>query len=254
MRELETLTAVLAFAAVFLFGWRLQITRKGWRRAGLSAASGASVAYVFVHLLPDLSEAGETFVSTAASQVVLFPRSHVYLAALAGFIVFYGLEHMVMRSRATEGGEAANIHSGKFAFRLQIGGFAAYAMLVSDGVVRGTGLAQASLTLYTVAMGLHFLSVDHALFREHGALYLRRGRFILAGAVLAGWVCGQLLEIPRPLLCSLLGIVAGGVIMNGAIMELPREKEGRFWPFVLGAVAYAAIILMATGSSHSAQP
>jgi len=30
------------------------------------------------------------------------------------------------------------------------------------------------------------------------------------------------------------------------IMELPREKEGKFWPFVLGAALYAAIVLLAT--------
>lgn len=254
MKEIETLVAALAFAAVFLFGWRLQITRKGWRRAGISAAAGASVAYVFVHLLPDLNEAGQAFVAATASRESWFAESHVYLAALAGFIVFYGLEHLVARSRQPEGTEPGEASGGKYIFRLHIGGFAVYGMLVSDTMARGTGLAEASLALYAVAMGLHFLSVDHALYREHGPLYLRRGRFVLAGAVLAGWAGGLLLEIPKPLLCSLLGLVSGGVIMNSMIMELPREKEGKFWPFLLGAFAYAAIVLLATGSRPGGQP
>jgi hypothetical protein len=43
-----------------------------------------------------------------------------------------------------------------------------------------------------------------------------------------------------------MGLVSGGVIMNSTIMELPHEKEGKFWAFVLGAVLYAAIMLLAT--------
>jgi len=28
------------------------------------------------------------------------------------------------------------------------------------------------------------------------------------------------------------------------VMELPTEKDGRFWPFVTGAVAYTALLLV----------
>jgi hypothetical protein len=28
------------------------------------------------------------------------------------------------------------------------------------------------------------------------------------------------------------------------IMELPKEKEGRFWPFCFGAVAYSVLLLL----------
>jgi hypothetical protein len=249
-REIETLLAVIAFAAVFLFGHRLGIHRKGWRRAGVSASAGAAVAYVFVHLLPDMEEAGRTFVEATAGQAwraSWLAESHVYLAALAGFVVFYGLEHLVAWSRRTaQSGESGGERESPV-FLLHIGGFAVYGQMVSYLMVRGTGLAQASIALYAVAMGLHFLSVDHSLLREHAARYLRPGRYILATAVLAGWACGALLEIPRPIVCTLMGLVSGGVIMNSMIMELPAEKEGKVWPFVLGAALYAVIMLLATG-------
>jgi hypothetical protein len=32
--------------------------------------------------------------------------------------------------------------------------------------------------------------------------------------------------------------------INSMIMELPREKEGRFWPFCFGAVAYSVLLLL----------
>ena len=251
MREMETFVAALSFAAVFLFGRRLQITRKGWRRAGISAGAGAAVAYVFVHLLPDLEEAGRAFVQATAGQAwraSWLSEPQVYLAALAGFVMFYGLEHMVAWSRQTAQEESPGTETGGPIFLLHIGGFAIYAAMVSYLMVRGTGLAQASIALYAVAMGLHFLSVDHSLLREHAARYLQPGRYILTAAVLAGWICGVLVEIPRPIVCTLMGLVSGGVIMNSMIMELPHEKEGKFWPFVLGAAVYAVIVLLATGA------
>jgi hypothetical protein len=244
---METLVAAIAFAAVFLFGRRLQVSRKGWRRASVSAGAGAAVAYVFVHLLPDLEEAGRAFVQATAARTLWFAESRVYLAALAGFVVFYGLEHLVAWSRRTVQPEEAGAEGDSPVFLLHIGGFSVYAAMVTYLMVRGTGLAEASIALYAVAMALHFLSLDHSLLREHAARYLRPGRYILATAVLAGWVCGALVEVPTPVVCALTGLVSGGVIMNSMIMELPREKEGKFWPFVLGAAVYAAIVLLATG-------
>jgi hypothetical protein len=36
---------------------------------------------------------------------------------------------------------------------------------------------------------------------------------------------------------ALLGLNPGRVIINSMIMELPTEKEGRFWPFCLHVLA-----------------
>ena len=44
-------------------------------------------------------------------------------------------------------------------------------------------------------------------------------------------------------LAHLLAFVSVAVIMNSAVMELPSEKDGRFWPFVMGGLAYALLLL-----------
>jgi hypothetical protein len=62
--------------------------------------------------------------------------------------------------------------------------------------------------------------------------------------VLAGWIVGSSTSIPVTFLSTFQGFVGGGVVINSAIMELPKENEGRFWPFVAGAVGYALIILL----------
>ena len=51
-------------------------------------------------------------------------------------------------------------------------------------------------------------------------------------------------EISRAAIMTGLGLISGGVVMNSMVMELPTEKDGRFWPFVLGAAAYTALLLL----------
>jgi hypothetical protein len=33
------------------------------------------------------------------------------------------------------------------------------------------------------------------------------------------------------------------VIMNSAVMELPSDMDGRFWPFVTGGLVYALMLV-----------
>ena len=56
------------------------------------------MAYVFVHLLPDLGEDQE-IVLAAAGERFSFVEYHVYLVALVGLAVFYGLERAAKLSR-----------------------------------------------------------------------------------------------------------------------------------------------------------
>jgi hypothetical protein len=93
-------------------------------------------------------------------------------------------------------------------------------------------------------MGLHFLGIAGDLSVEHGPLYLKPGRHILAGGVLLGWLIGTLVRIPPITFYTLLGLVSGGVVVNSMIIELPDRKDGRFWPFVLGAGAYGLVLLL----------
>jgi hypothetical protein len=229
-------SGLLFLAGVFVFGRYLRISPSGHPRRWLSAAAGASVAYVFVRALPEMSEAQDTFTRVTFDRDLPFLELHVYTAGLIGFLFFYGLEHMVWRSGQKEGGEGARV-----AYRLQLGGFAAYSGLVAYLMVHQRALPT---VLYVVAMALHFLGIDHSLGREYGAAYHRTGRCLLAAAILLGGATGIATSMSEELLATLLGLNCGGVIINSMIMELPREKEGRFWPFCFGAVAYSVLLLL----------
>jgi hypothetical protein len=245
MNVTETLCIAVVFAAIFVFGEKIDIGYRTHKRRALSAAGGAAVAYVFIHLLPELARAGKTFVEITANQGLPLPEYRVYIAALAGFVLFYGLENMVRWSRLSGRREEADYSISDPVFLLHIGGFAMYAGLISYVMVRGIDEKSVPILIYGIAMGLHFLSTDHSMHHEHGSMYDRFGKWILAAAALAGWACGALTEFPKPVVITMLGFVSGGVVMNSMIVELPGEKDGRFLPFCTGAAAYAALLFFA---------
>jgi len=96
-----TLPAALLLALVFVVGHKLH--PNSHRRRWISIAAGVSVATIFVDLLPQISENQATFLEHQHETVALFPEQAVYLAALLGFVLFYGLEFMVKRSGSSEG-------------------------------------------------------------------------------------------------------------------------------------------------------
>lgn len=244
MDILPSLAVVILLAATFILGGHLEIGMKTRRRRWLSVSSGIAVAYAFIQLLPEMGEAQRAFSEVASGGRLLFPEQRVYTSALAGFIFMYGLENLVSRTRQRRRKEQVTEGKEDLVYWLHIGGFAAYGGLVSYLMVDQGRRGLTFLALYFVAMFLHFLGVDHSLRREHGALYDRSGKWILAGVVLAGWIVGSSTSIPVTYLATLQGLVGGGVVVSSAIMELPKENEGRFWPFVAGAVGYALIILL----------
>ena len=236
---IETGLAALLFAATFLVGDRVHPFRSlvRDRRSVVSFGAGMSAAYVFVHLLPELSEVRQHFVASVDAPL-RFEGMGIYFLALVGFLVFYGLDHLRAQLRKPLAGE----HSA-LSFRLHVGGFAAYAGLVSYLLVNSLGETPTSTALYALAIAFHFLSVEYALRREYGAAFERSGRFLLAGVSMLGWVVGLLFALPPYVLALLVAFLSGAIIMNSLIMELPSERDGRFLPFVAGGVAYGLLLL-----------
>jgi hypothetical protein len=210
------------------------------RRRWVSAAAGVSVAYVFVDVLPELA-AQNRVLAEAGGEGLRFAAQRIYVLALLSFVVLYGLQYMVLagKERATT---ARHIDA---LYLLHVAGFAAYAALIGYLLGERAERGLVPLALYAAAMALHFLIVDHSLAEEHGARYLRHGRWVLAASLLAGGLLGALTTLSELALARLFAVLAGGVVMTSLRSELPGERRGRFWPFCLGALLYALVLLFA---------
>ena len=237
--------AAVGLAAVHLFAGRLRFLDVVPRSRLLSLAGGASVAYVFVHALPELERVGATLDRRVGA--LAFVEEHAYLVALLGFVVYYGLERFVRRSGSRRSGADASgggtpVPEG--VFWLHVGSFVVYNGLVGYLLFHREAPGIGALALFAIAMGLHFVVNDYGLRDHHRETYHRYGRWLLAGAVVVGGALGALTEVDRAALGALFAFLAGGVVLNVIKEELPPERESRFSAFAAGAGAYAALLLL----------
>ncbi len=239
MHWFETLVVTILFAAIFLFGYKFHLFATKQHKKLLSFSAGVAVAYVFIHLLPELQKASEIFTREVAQKSVFFSVYNVYLSAMIGFMLFYGLEHMV-RWTCLYGEKRAD----KIIVVFHVASFAIYSWLVSYLLVCGLEETVIPIVLYAVAMGLHFLSIEHELYLQHSKAYTNFGRYVVAAAVLLGWLMGYFLKLPKSVIITLLGLLTGGVMINSMLMELPKEKSGKFLPFLFGGGLYSLLLLI----------
>ncbi|MHA6333402.1 hypothetical protein ACXYL9_06920 [Qipengyuania sp. CAU 1752] len=240
---LIALIIAAGFAAIHLFSGRLRFLETTPRSGYLSAAGGIAVAYVFLHLLPELFEHRATFIEHLrlgedGAEIVLFSL------ALTGLVVFYGVERAILahgpaRNASAETSEEPE-PNGVFWFH--IAAFALYNFLIGYLLSERAIEASRELVLYSIAMGVHFVTNDHGLRAHHQCLYDRYARWVLAAAVLAGTGIGAILPVGPEALAMLFALLAGGVILNVLKEELPAERESRFLPFALATIAYAVLL------------
>jgi hypothetical protein len=239
---LATATAAALFALTFLFGRHVHPMQRlvKDRRSIISFGAGVSTAYLFMRMMPELSDARRTvaeggLVGTGDGMIV-------YLAALTGFLLVYGLDHFrTMAGQpgaglAGEGRDAQETGSRPY-------GMALYVPLLTYVLVREPAGSPVDTLEYALAISLHFLAVDHSLRDEMGEAYDRGGRFVLAAGCILGWALARMVDMADTVTALLLAFVSGGVIVNSALMELPSERNGRYLPFVAGSLIFGSVLM-----------
>ena len=236
---LLTAFLVAGMALAHLFSDKLLFLQGIPRSPWLSMAGGVSVAYVFLHILPELSQ-HQGAIEEVGGPVVGYLEKHVYLVALLGLGLFYGLERAAKqkRDRSVRGGE-----SMAYVFWLHMASFTIYNTLIGYLLLHRVDQNLQSLLFFFFAMTVHFVVNDYGLREDHEEQYDRIGRWILAAAIFLGWGIGVVVEVPEAAIAMLFAFLAGGVVLNVLKEELPRERKSRFWAFALGLVAYAALLL-----------
>jgi hypothetical protein len=238
------LAAAVVFALIHLVGERVVFKNSLTHRLFHSIAGGVSVSYVFAHLLPEINTARYALMELNVKRLPSFAATLPYLVILLGLIVFYGLEKWARMSRSRPGSHGEQDVFGAGAFTVHIlvkvifNGFIGYLLH------HKTETRPVNLLLFTTAMGLHFFIVDHWMTHNHRHRYHRYGRWLLAGAALAGWGFGLFLTVEEHVISLIFGFLAGAVLMNVLKEELQLEREFNFWPFTLSSVVFATILIL----------
>jgi hypothetical protein len=236
---LVTLLMALAFSAVHLFVGRLRFLDATPRSRWLSFSGGVAVGYVFLHVMPELAAHAGTF-RQATGLDEAAAEATVYVLALIGLALFYGVERAIVASR---GGRQTQENPQSRTFWLHIGASALLVGIIAYLLNNREDTGWIGLALFFGAMMLHFVTADFGARSDHAQIYDTRGRWVLAAATMAGWAAGLLLDLPELAIGGLFAFVGGGIILLVMKEELPEERRSRFLPFALGAALYALLVV-----------
>lgn len=240
MKVLFLVTAIL-LGLVHLFAGKLRFLDVIPRSRWLSFAGGVAVAYVCIHLLPELSRGQLKMRSELA--VVRDIENHVYLCLLFGLAVFYGMERAAKRSRHVNKESNGRDVTSAAVFRLHLVSYGAYNLLIGYLLVRGDQQRDLqSHLIFASAMALHFVGNDYGLRQDHKQAYHRVGRWILSAAIIGGCLIGLFVKVEEAAVAVMFAFLSGGVMLNVLKEELPEERESSFTSFALGAVVYATLL------------
>jgi hypothetical protein len=186
-----------------------------------------SVAYVFVHILPDLAAHQRRVEEGGFLESI---ESHVWLLTMVGLIAFYGLERLARVGKGETG--VFGIHLGSFALYNFLIGYSFSTVRKAAGL-RSTPPLWAS-TSWSTTRGCASITAT-PITASAGSSPPRRSP---AG----GWACSTLCRRWRSPPCSPSSPAESSQRAQG---ELPEDRESRFPAFALGAAGYAALLLAA---------
>lgn len=218
--------------------WLSSVPQRWW----VSIAGGVSIAYIFLDILPELSHA-QTEIQHSSIGMIGYLERHVYLLALLGLALFYGLEKLALRSRLYRTEEHGEDCTQPGIFWLHIVFFGIYNAILGYLLRESENHGLVACLLLFFALALHFIVNDVGLREHHKQTYDRIGRWLLAAAIVFGWALGEAFQPNEAAVAAIWALVAGGIILNVLKEELPEEQESHFGMFCAGAALYSAVLL-----------
>lgn len=245
---LLSLGLALLLAASHLAAPRLRQFGGLPERAVASLAGGLAVAYVFLHLLPEVAAGNEAIGEALSDVVTLTPLLElaIFAVAMAGFLVFYGLERLAGHTAERKG----HSEPGVAVYRLHLASFMMYNGLITYSMALRVRTGLLFAVLFTLAMGLHFVLTDRTFSERYPRRFRATGRVFLAGALLAGWLLDAAFAPTNTLIVTLLtAFLAGSVLLNVFKEEIPSSRRSSFPWFVGGLTGYASLLAVVTALS-----
>lgn len=256
---LLALLSALAMAALHLLAPRIRKLPGVPERTSSSFAGGIAVSYVFLHLLPELSAGNEEIAELLGEPGARSPLLglEIFLVALVGFTVFYGLERWADRHHPRpHAGSGAGGEPPRQVFVVHLGAFALYNLVIGYSLPLNWRESAGFAVLYTIAIGLHFVLSDRGLEEHYGDRFDRwPPRLLLAGALLVGWGLASVAAPTSGFLVSLLtAFLAGSILLNVFKEEIPSGGRSHFAWFVGGLALYTTLLVLVTVAAERSTP
>lgn len=236
------LAAFLALTHLFapaILGSRLLNATASRQDAVASFSGGVAVAYVFVHMLPELADGERAFTGVTIPDAVpdLFVQSSLFLVALIGVVIFYALD-----AKAEESTDSTRTLYITHLILIGILNLI-FAYTNPTRIELGPDFA----ILFTIVMSLHFVLSDRALARAHPEHFRSTDRWVLTAFLFAGLVLSYFAPPPNELFVAIpTAFLGGAVLLTVFREELPSVSVARLGWFAAGAGIFSVLLLWAS--------
>lgn len=242
---MDAIGLILAIGLAFIHAFisKINISKVIPEHRWLSFAGGVSIGYVFLEIFPELSHAQKE-VEQSAIPLMAFLDHHVYILALLGLLVFYGLDIWAFTSRELNR-TANNVdRASPIVFGVHVAAFGVLNVILGYLLQDLSTHAPFQCILFFVAIALHFFVIDYSLREHHEYSYDQYGRWFLTAAIMSGAIAGRVIHLEEAAIAIVWAFLAGSIILNILKRELPDENKSCFWSFLGGTTLYAGLLLL----------
>ncbi len=215
-----------ALASIHLLAHYFHRFFKNFELFFASFSGGLAIAYIFLELFPELED---------AEQVL---GKSIHIITLIGFIIFYGIQSLILQNSIKKKAIEHRV------FYTEISFLFVYNALIIYTIPDRLEAFNSGLILYFLAMGLHLLINNYALRKKHDNRFYQIACYILAFSLFIGFLLNIFVD---PLLNEVISdmltaMLAGFVLFNVFVEELPHPKSSTFLWF-LGGIGFYIILL-----------
>ena len=176
-----------------------------------SVGGGISVAYIFLHLLPELALSHKQSIGDINIELL---EISFFFASLLGLIILFVVDSLSATAKIPK----------EINFKLHLSyNFAIsylYAFTLHEVVKEGFFYS----ILYTLTLAAHVFSSDRIIFRTHEKFYRSKFRWIGFSIIFMGLVHSLIIENNSLIeLDYAFAFLSGGVLLNTFLEELPKK-------------------------------
>jgi hypothetical protein len=230
MRAVAALLMAFALAAAAPLGKRLSTWSERPLRATESFAAGASLAYVLVDLMIELTGNGMAHVHARAPIGPSEERS-LFAVVLMGATWWY-----LVGALAAKKGES------RMRYWAYVVPQAIYCLLVGGALALEADYGALPLLLFWLPILLHLTVIESHMLHDFEKEHVGRSRVMLAVMPGLGAIAWAIIGFSHSTLFFALALVAGSTVVQIIQRELPSPDSVLVWPFLGGVAAYSVMI------------
>jgi len=210
----------------------------GW----VSFSAGASVAYVFIHVFPEISLLQQQHIGNPSLQHSNhFFNQPLYLMAMGGICLPYLLDTLELSYTEQKKKCHKQIHKSIYVIRKLL--YVLYNMMVAYMIVNRHNESILSMKIIIIVLSLHFI-VLNANFKEiYHDLFTNHIRWFAIIGLILGAILGKTIILPGFILAYVFSLIGGVITYIALKQELPKTNHHSPFHFLAGIVCFSLLIL-----------